>query len=108
MARGLDLGEIRVSGNAEITRASDGTIDLIEALASTEAPAAGEGDGSSGGPSQASEPASLPAGLAAKLIIDAVDLTYTDAALAEATQGAVTTLAVGNLTGEMPLTVGEP
>ncbi len=105
---GLDLGEIRINGNAHATRASDGTIDLLEAVASTNPASASEGSGSGVGNAQAGEPAALPAGLAAKLIIDALDLTYTDAALAEATDNALSTLAVRSLAGEVNLAVGQP
>ncbi len=103
----FDLGEIVVTGNLDVTRAADGTIDLAEAVAPTKPSA--EGSGSGIGNASAAIPApKLPRSLSAKLILDKLNLTYTDAALSDATGGKIATAAIRDFAGQLSINVGKP
>jgi len=66
-----DLGEIRLAGDVKIVRSRDGTTNLDRAL---EPVKAASKDGSKG----SSEPARVGRGTTALVLIDAIDVTYTD------------------------------
>ncbi len=74
MGSAPDVGEIKVSGSAKIVRYSDGTTNLDRALepvhpAPKDKPAGGGGS---------KEPARLARGTKASVLIDAIDVSYTD------------------------------
>ncbi len=87
-----DLGEIRVKGDARIVRYPDGTTNLDRALEPVLARSKGSGGSSKG-------PAKIERGTEALVLIDAVDVTYEDAAGQSA--------AIRNLRGEAYLGPGD-
>ncbi len=103
---GRDLGEIVVSGDARIERRPDGTINVLAATAprSPKTQTASTGSGSPSTP----KPVVLPKALAATLVLDSLDVAYTDAALGDATEGAVRTIALTDLSGRVPFSIGAP
>ncbi len=103
----FDLGEIVVTGHLDVTRSADGTIDFAEALAPTKPALAA--DARSAPASSAAKPApKLPKLLAAKLILDKLNLTYTDSALSDATGGQIATAAIRDFGGQLSINVGKP
>lgn len=70
----MDLGEIQVSGSADLVRHPDGTLNI----ASLAKPAPAAGPSTPGAPSSQPAAPSLPAGLRARLVIDALQVRYTD------------------------------
>ncbi len=96
----FDLGKIIVTGNLDVTRDANGKIDLAEAFAPTKpaASATAPSTPTNGAPKPAPK---LPKSLAAHLIFDKINLTYTDAALSDATGGQIRTLAIPDFGGSI-------
>lgn len=96
------LGLVYVSGGADVVRGPDGQTNLQRAIemrfpraAPTTAP-------------PPSEPPTLPGSLAASVVLDGLELTYTDAAIAAQTGGAVGVVRLGSLRGSLDFAVGSP
>lgn len=70
----LDLGQVKISGSANLVRGADGKLN-IETLMK---PSASAPSTPAPGPSKPAQPASLPKGLRATLVIDALAVKYTD------------------------------
>lgn len=90
---GRDLGTITVSGKADIRRAEDGAINLIEATKPT-APSTGGGQG--GG---------VPKNLHARLDLSAFDVTYSDPMLRSR---GLATISIQSLKGAADFAPGTP
>lgn len=71
---GMDFGEVKVSGSANVVRGPDGKLNILS-LAKPASPAAAPSPGGGGTPSTGT---TLPKGLRAVLVIDKLSLEYTD------------------------------
>ncbi|MEM1184141.1 MAG: hypothetical protein AAGI53_03975 [Planctomycetota bacterium] len=101
---GLDIGTVELSGRADIVRGEDGQTNLERAIAATStAPA----DGGPTGPPGPAEPLAVPSSLRAVLDITGLNLTYEDAALREASGGAIGVVKVADLVGNARIAPGE-
>jgi hypothetical protein len=104
----MNLGEIRIAGALDVDRNAQGELNLLRAVGpSTPAPADAPAS-PSGTPSGSTTPLVLPSDLSSTLVIEDLDITYTDAALADATGDQVATFALRDFAGRVDLAIGQP
>jgi hypothetical protein len=106
----LNLGEIRVAGTADLVRDANGVLNLQRAIKPTGVSAGSSPQVPVPGASQptATSPLKLPNSLAATLVLDDLNVTYTDAMLAEATNNEIGVYALRDFAGTINLRVGQP
>jgi hypothetical protein len=99
-----DLGEIKLSGKANLTRHADGSTTLDQLM--VKHPAAAAAPGATGGSKTASQPTTLPKNLKVRVKIDGFDLGVRDEMLGAQTNGAVSGFEIKGLAAEALVQVG--
>lgn len=94
-----DLGLVYLTGKADIVREADGRTNLLRAI---------EPRRPRPTPQEPAEPAQLPDNLEASLVLEGLDVTYRDAALAQQTGGQIEAVHLGSLRGSVDFAVGSP
>ncbi len=74
----LDVGEVKVSGVANLVREADGKLNIEKLLKAPGKVASGPSAPKTTGTGGASEPVKIPASLRAALVLDAIEVSYTD------------------------------
>ncbi|MBK7406554.1 MAG: hypothetical protein IPJ41_18655 [Phycisphaerales bacterium] len=96
------LGMVYISGRASIVRDAEGQTNLQRAIEGRFPKAA---PAPSGGPG---EPVQLPGSLSASVVLDGLEVTYTDASIASQTGGELGAVRLGSLRGSLDFAVGSP
>jgi hypothetical protein len=100
---GYDLGNVRLTGVADVVADSSGTTNLERAIGAGRSPTT-----PSGGPAAPSQPFELPPSLAARFVIEQLDITYTDPRLLLPGQPAGGAAALRDVAGSASFAVGKP
>ncbi|MEM7755798.1 MAG: hypothetical protein AAF297_09210 [Planctomycetota bacterium] len=102
---GMDLGTVRVSGRAEVVRDDDGTTNLERALVFAQDDNADRGGGEGNG---SAEPPSVPSGFNARVELDGITVRYRDGELSRASNGAIGSVTIADVSGRLGVGAGRP
>jgi hypothetical protein len=102
----LDVGEVKVAGSANLVRNADGTLNISKLLKPQ--PATASAPKATSKPATPGEPIKLPNTLNASLVLDAIEVTYTD--LSKGASGAppaVGSIHIPKLAGSAAINAGK-